>query len=212
MSASARAVSVTVTVPGTAGPWQFSQGGINDTYPYDFNIGDFTAPTAVTPASRLSFAAGQMVTIDYVSGLVSIGGTPLQPSTDANGDTSYPRPTTVGFFASTPSMYFTSPLTGNYFGELVGTFAGPGGAIVGTPFKVGDAATETVPTGAAELLLGVNDNGYIDNLGSWQVNVSESGPVHPVALPPAALQVLLMLAGLAGVGAVRSKWVKSLWG
>src|SRR5438067_10418276 len=53
--------------------------------------------------------------------------------------------------------------------ELVGTFANDG-VIVGKPFPIGNGPTAlTVPAGANQLLLGINDNRYSDNSGSFTV-------------------------------------------
>ena len=74
-----------------------------------------------------------------------------------------------------------------YASELVGTFGYNGsnatqpGTIVGSPFSIGDGpATFIIPAGANQLLLGVDDNCYNDNGGSWTLSVSSS-----TALPPA---------------------------
>ncbi len=44
---------------------------------------------------------------------------------------------------------------------------------MGNPFPVGDGPkTFTIPSGANQLLLGVDDNDYADNTGSWQIKVT----------------------------------------
>ena len=66
-----------------------------------------------------------------------------------------------------------------YARGLVGTFAN-NGVIVGTPFPIGDGpATFIIPAGANQLLLGVDDNYYVDNVGSWQISgfVCAAGPL-----------------------------------
>lgn len=60
-----------------------------------------------------------------------------------------------------------------YGQALVGTFAN-NGLIVGQPFVIGNGpAALTVPAGANQLLLGINDNFYGDNAGSFTVSVSQ---------------------------------------
>ena len=56
--------------------------------------------------------------------------------------------------------------------ELVGTFADGSGKIVGTPFFVGASRTRIVPVGATQLQLGINDDVYNDNGGSFLVSVT----------------------------------------
>lgn len=60
-------------------------------------------------------------------------------------------------------------------GCLVGAFADVTGQLVMAPFAAGLRATLDVPPGATQLLLGVNDNPYVDNSGSWKVNVTGVG-------------------------------------
>jgi hypothetical protein len=72
---------VIVAVDSHAGPWLQS---LNPAY--DYGAHDNAAPTVVNSAnSGISFTAGNTITITYMSGLVSAGGS--LPYTDANGDT-----------------------------------------------------------------------------------------------------------------------------
>jgi hypothetical protein len=82
-------------------------------------------------------------------------------------------------------------------GELVGTFANSSGAIVGTPFAVGDSASVTIPTGATELFLGINDDIYGDNAGSYTVQVS--GPAAGLSSVPEPSTVGMLAALLGAV-------------
>jgi hypothetical protein len=43
---------------------------------------------------------------------------------------------------------------------------------VGTTFNIGDSRTVTIPAGATQLQLGVNDNFYLQNSGSLQIEVT----------------------------------------
>jgi hypothetical protein len=83
--------------------------------------------------------------------------------------------------------------------ELVGTFANSSGVIEGTPFALGNGPTTiTVPTGATQLQLGVNDDIFHDNAGSFTVDVS--GPA--VASVPKPTSMILLGTGLVAIGFV----------
>ena len=168
----ALAQSTTITVNANQGPWQQS---LNPSFNYGY--GDNTAPAIISAASGISFASGGTVTVKYVSGQVDV--LPGQiPSTDANGDTSDPTNNTViPTYGDYPSFFMSPSSYPVYASELVGTFAN-NGVIVGTPFPIGDGPkTFTIPSGANQLLLGVDDNYYEDNVGSWQISVSSAAVV-----------------------------------
>ena len=58
---------------------------------------------------------------------------------------------------------------------LVGVFTDDGGALVGTPHKLGNGPTTlAIPVGAARFQMGLNDDIYRDNFGSLTVDVSVS--------------------------------------
>jgi hypothetical protein len=161
--------NVVVNVQATAGPWNPSA---NASYPYA--DGDETAPTVVD-SSSLPLTSGGSVAITYLSGEVSVHS-PDWSSYDADGDSvdAGPQGTAVSPDGTLgPSAYIASSSV--YLGELVGTFATSAGAIVGTPFAIGDAATEQVPAGAVQLQLGINDWKYSDNAGSFSISVTIEG-------------------------------------
>jgi hypothetical protein len=54
--------------------------------------------------------------------------------------------------------------------------------VIRGPFKAGDSATVTVPAGATQLQLGINDDIYGDNVGSYTVRIA--GPALPVSSVP----------------------------
>jgi hypothetical protein len=186
--------NVTVTVNGTSGPWLWVNGGLNTAYPYSpvgpGDPGYPQAPTVISASSGFRFSIGDSLTISYLSGLVSYGGNGT-PHVDANGDTNSPLNNTT-FDGGGPSFYMSPyPI---YTAELVGTFANSSGQIVGTPFAIGDLGTFTVPTGATQLQLGVNDNWYGDNSGSWAIHVVGA------AIVPEPSTTLLVIIGFAGLG------------
>jgi hypothetical protein len=176
--ASANTIDVTQTVLGTQGPWTFS-GSLNSAFQYGTD--SELAPVVLNASDGFDFAAGGAFTITYLSGTVSVGSG--FPFTDPFGDTSVPVDNGFGSSGRVfPSFYmssFTYPIN---LGELVGTFATSSGAIVGMPFEVGDSATVTVPAGATQLQLGINDDIYGDNVGSYTVRIA--GPALPVSSVP----------------------------
>jgi uncharacterized protein (TIGR03437 family) len=164
----AAAQSTTVTVNGTQGPWLQS---LNPS----LNYGDNTngAPTAVGASSGIPFTPGGTVTVTYVSGQVNVFPEGGFTATDANGYSGdATNNTVVPTYGSYPSYFISASSYPVYASELIGTFAN-NGVIVGNPFPVGDGPkTFTIPSGANQLLLGVDDNDYVDNTGSWQIKVT----------------------------------------
>ena len=198
----ASAVTVTKTVGANNGPWQAS-GSLNSAYQYDF--GNYSAPTVVSASDGISFTAGLSLVVSYVSGLVSIGPTSGWPYTDANGDTTYPGSPDHGFdnffIGEYAPSYYMNPATYPIYGsELVGTFANTSGQIVGTPFAIGNLGTFTIPAGATQLQLGVNDVGYGDNGGSWTVQIT--------AVPEPTVTALVLI-GLEGLGLTAHQYRRS---
>ena len=164
----AAAQSTTVTVNANQGPWVQS---LNPS----FNYGDATnaAPTVVDASSGIPFNPGGTVTVTYVSGLVNVFPEGGFLATDANGNSGdATNNMVIATYGSYPSYFINSSSYPVYASELIGTFAN-NGVIVGNPFPVGDGPkTFTIPSGANQLLLGVDDNDYADNTGSWQVKVT----------------------------------------
>ncbi len=177
LAACGAANAAVVVVDGSAGPWSTTA---NPTYSY--GDGAQTAPTAVA----VSPLAGYV--IQWVSGITSTDNG-FSYTTDANG---YCCVLGVGFNA--PGQYVVNTPSSPQLMELVGTFADASGDIVGTPFAIGDGPlTQFAPAGASYLLLGVNDDQYSDNIGSYNVSVT------PVPEPETWALALL---GLFGLGAM----------
>jgi hypothetical protein len=98
-----------------------------------------------------------------------------------------------------PSLYIPSTIVN--LGELVGDFTDSSGAVIGSPFLLGVGPTVvTAPAGATQLQLGINDDIFIDNVGSLSVQVN--GPSATSAIPePSTLIVWSLLGGIAiGLG------------
>ena len=160
------ALTLHYTVPGTTMPW-ISSGNFNRRD--RFGLGDGTAPIDVT-LHLLHAHSGDTIVVKYVSGTVNAGSS--FPNTDADGDTSYPTNNYKNGAGRFPSFYMTPyPI---YLCELVGTFTNKKGKIIGQPFAIGDGpASFVVPAEASVVLLGVNDNKFSDNAGSWVISISK---------------------------------------
>lgn len=201
-SATTCAANITVaeTVSGLDGPWTYVNGGLNTAYQY--GVGDEAPPLVVNASTGISFAPGSKISIQYVSGLES-ANSPYFPYVTAAGDLNVPVNNGVGYSGRVdPSAFFNPATYPAYLSELVGTFANSAGAIVGTPFAIGDALTVTVPTGATSLDLGVNDDIYHENSGAFLVDVTGSAAASPLVTPEPAT-VGLLIAGVALIWAVR---------
>lgn len=70
-------------------------------------------------------------------------------------------------------VHFSGPNIGPaaQTGSMVGAFVDSSGQIIGAPFLVGYGCTLVVPVGANHLQLGLADNFYSDNAGSWFVDI-----------------------------------------
>lgn len=171
---------VVVTVPGTSGPWQWEDAALNASYPYAEVIPAAFAPTtppvSVSAANGIPFIPGDVITFNYLSGLVT--GAYDRPWWDANGDIAggegSPQMYGADNYGHSPGYYVT-PVGGALvnFMELVGTFTDAAGAIVGNPRVIGDSCSLSIPIGATQFQLGFNDDNYPDNGGSVSIGVSE---------------------------------------
>jgi hypothetical protein len=192
-SSMAGTISTTVTVNGTEMPWNWVNGGLNTGD--QFGINDGTAPVVISATNGFAFTSGNVLTLTYLSGLASVGS--VFPNTDAKGDTALAVNNGTGSTGKVfPSFYMDHGTYPINLGELVGTFADSSGAIVGTPFVVGDGPTAlTIPAGATDLQLGVNDDRFGDNTGSWNIQISGPGSMRATVPEPGA-------AALGGIGLV----------
>jgi hypothetical protein len=174
-------ITTTVIVNGTDMPWNWVNGGLNTSD--QFGIRDGAAPVLISALNGFAFNSGDTLTLTYLSGLVSVGSG--FPNTNANGDTAVPVNNGTGSTGTVfPSFYMNPATYPINLGELVGTFASNTGAIVGTPFAIGDGPTLlTIPVGASQLQLGVNDDRFDDNTGSWSIQVSGPGVLTSVPEP-----------------------------
>jgi hypothetical protein len=219
-----------VTVYGTSMPWMTTGGALcglssatNTTY-FSYGLQDGTCPIVVNSSSGISFAPGGILTITYQSGLVTIDELNSSPSDNADG---YAPGTPIPYLANagpgTTGTYFPSLYLGTYYplylGALVGVFTDSAGDLVcplGSPpcsDPVGfglspDSATPfsvsiQIPSGATQLQLGIDDDGFSDNAGSYSVLIQ--GPAAPVPEPASFLLISFPLLGLAAFKYRRSK-------
>jgi len=173
--------SITVTVPSDAGPWNVG-GGLNAAYPYSF--GGYGPPVVVSAASGLGFNPGDTLTFTYLDGLATVyceGGCGYWHN--ANGDF-YTFSNGYGTAIDPAGMRFPAYYinAGTALGGLVGVFADDTGALVGSPEWVGVGPTTLViPSGATQFQLGINDDLYGDNAGSFTIRVDGSSSTGPAA-------------------------------
>lgn len=190
-AANAAMISQSATVFGEQAPWLYATGTLNDSYIYG-TTNQMSAPFIVDSTDGFSFLAGSVISVEYVSGTVKAGSGGAFPARGADGDANKPKnadvDTSNGLYY--PSKYISSSQFPVNLGALVGTFANGSGAIVGTPFKIGVDADLVVPAGATRLQMGINDNFFGDNSGSFNLTVSQ------VPEPASCALALMASAGL----------------
>lgn len=188
-----------VSVDSNTTPWQIP---IN----LSFNFGTGSpAPPAVVSNVDVPFVPGDHLLIHATGAasahpvdfpLVDANGTVVMPGNDPNA---YFGP--VNDAAGSSGNGFPSKYMGPYppdinLMELVGTFADSTGVIVGTPFFVGASRVVSVPTGATRLQLGINDDVYGDNGGSFLADVT-------IVPEPGTVWLLLPALGALGLRGMR---------
>lgn len=188
----ASTINVVVEVNSHAGPWDpvLNSG-------YDYGVHDQVSSTVIDEAFGFDFSLGNSLTITYLSGTVTAGGGFAW--VDADGDTGYIANDNGGSSGQGfPSKYMPADWD-TYLMALVGTFTDSSGIIVGNPFEIGNGPTiVSIPSGATQLQLGINDDIFSDNSGSFSVNVEGA----PVPIPGA---VWLFGSGLISLVGFRRK-------
>ncbi|MBI1765773.1 MAG: hypothetical protein HYR56_30580 [Acidobacteria bacterium] len=199
-------VGATATVPilSTTGPWL---QGLNPTF--DYGTHDNTPPVVIDAANGADFTPGSTLTITYLSGTVQAGAG--YPFNDANGLPGYVRNNCENFGCF--PAFFMNPRPDLLALALVGAFTN-NGVIVGYPFPIGNGPkTLTVPTGANQLSLGINDTRFSDNSGFFTVAVSfgSNAPVitsQPVSLTKCETQAATFAVAATGNG-LTYQWRKN---
>jgi hypothetical protein len=190
----ALALSISVPVSGNAGPWDpIANSGFN------YGMHDQAPPSVVGAGSGMWFNSGSGIRIEYLGGTVAVGAN--YPLLDARGLSYFTYNNLVNGHGAAPSFYMDPLSYPIYSGQLVGTFADAFGTIVGSPFAIGlGPVFLTIPSGVSQLQLGVNDNLFADNIGSFTVQVTGPGPiVPPAAVVPEPGALLLFASGVAGL-------------
>lgn len=165
LSVSAHAGFIEVQVDGTAGPWNWVDGGLNSGYAYGPATQNFTAP-AVVDLAAIGSGVGFDIFILFKSGTVNpfvCCGGPFGPSgedtstykDDVPGSTLAPFPSNYmsPYWGSTKVTNFNSSPTDNpngltaldsefgvFLAALVVAFTDDNGNIVGNPFPIGDVS------------------------------------------------------------------------
>jgi hypothetical protein len=165
---------------------------------YQYGVGNESAPTVLNASSGLVIQPGELITFQYISGLVSLH--PGYGFFDANGNPSIlaNNNSFSGYYC--PSLFFNPADYPTYGGELVGTFADSGGNIVATPFAIGDSRSVIVPNNATQVQLGINDVSFDDNAGSFTIQVTAASAVPE----PSSLAIACICIGVACLSFARN--------
>jgi hypothetical protein len=177
---------IPVYIPATAAPWSPGLTG-NSAYNYGYIPGPQpygSTPPVVVP---LSLGEGESITITaYGSVTPNSNGIPLGPGdtavgpagayTDANGWPGGPYGGEVWGDDALTCVSGASASGPIATGGLMGAFTDSGGVVV-EPVAIGNGATLTVPSGATQLQLGINDNAYIYNTGGFTATVAIAGSI-----------------------------------
>jgi len=200
----ANAVSLNVNVYGVNGPWN---PVINPNYDYNrYENYDQNTATIINNIAGKDLNAGDKLIVNYLSGkVIWYLNAPEFHWVDANGYEQYitndlKYSDGVNRF---PSAYINPDDYPIYLMALLGTFTDSSGIIIDNPFFIGTNPLElTVPVGATQLQLGVNDCHYSSNEGYFLVNV-EHIPA-PVPEPSSMVLGLISLAGFFGTKKLKS--------
>jgi len=170
-------VTVNYTVLGSSMPWTWVTGGLNTSY--QFGTRDGAAPTVVD-RRIFRFSPGDAFTLSYVAGKIAASLRFIFGSTDGTGiggDSCTDHGWEGTYF---PSRYMQPCPPYTRLMQLIGVFTDDQGALVGSPFRIGNGpVTVTVPNGATRMQLGINDSVFFDNTGSLTVAVTGIQNLNP---------------------------------
>ena len=153
--------NLTVSVDSKTKPW-LTTGGINLAFQYGDGTG--SAPVVV-PATLVP---GTLITVSYLSGTVQCSD--ARPRVTGAGQTNFITGTTLGSTGNRfPTFYMAGSNLG--LGGLCGAFCDNTGQVI-QPLSIGNGGTFLVPLGASRLQLGIDDDRFDDNNGSFAVSVT----------------------------------------
>jgi hypothetical protein len=168
-----------VTVQSTTAPWNLG-GSLNSAYP--FNNAGTTAPITV------NVTPGQTITINYVSGTVSLG--PGHPSVDSNGDATDIPATGI---EARPGNF--AAITYSAIVQSLGPWV-PGYVIKGTGF----AAAASIMNGKSFTITAINPTTGIITVVGLQTYSSHYGPTADSGTVSSSVNdVLVTASGAAGI-------------
>ncbi|MBC7187923.1 MAG: T9SS type A sorting domain-containing protein, partial [Calditrichaeota bacterium] len=157
----------TVNVPGTASFRSYGYGGLfcgPGGAPVDagLNLSGLDSCTVQVAATGVVLAAGEA---SHNPDGTIVGGTFRAPG----GRTYGPGSCAPGSCAAAGL-----PVPSGCFGSLIALFVDEKLRPIGGPFQAGSFCEVLIPEGATRLLFAINDDGYCDNGGSFQVETSLS--------------------------------------
>ncbi len=148
---------------------------------YPCIIDDRTMFNAPLQAGVSGITAGAGISATPSTGNVTVSNTGVTSITNNASATGALQFSGSGVSQSGTTFTFsgTSSNSGQCFlgiGGLVGAFTDGSGVIKGSPLCIGNGpATFTVPSGATQLLLGIDDDKFSDNTGSFTIGVGVNG-------------------------------------
>jgi hypothetical protein len=156
----------TFTIPGDAKPWSVAGPPNSSSFP----MSDGSGSSPVVVISGLT--AGQLINVEYVSGGVryQTGGSPPF-TTDGIGNPNGIA-TGIGSTGNRFPAFYDSSSNLRLVG-LIGAFVNNSGDVISVK-AIGNGRTMTVPVGATKFQVGVNDDKFSDNSGSYVVQVTGS--------------------------------------
>jgi hypothetical protein len=158
--------SLSISVPGNAGPWNVS---FNPTMPYGGGAANTSAKSI--DLQQNSIQVDQKISLQCTGG-ATVWITPTAVGDMGNCDGIPNLSMLIPFHANHPSLYIPgfNTITPYKGMKLVGSFANSHGTIIGNPFIIDSIGINLItPSGATQILLGLDDDYFYDNSGQLSV-------------------------------------------